>query len=187
MAKRKLVDAKEDRRIGRTRNTLVGALIELLLERGWEAIGVADLCARADVSRSTFYLHYANKEELLESGFASLTLAIRAAPCGRPPCAGGRLVFVEGLSDHIFDNRRTFLAIIGANGSGIVREKFRQLLLKMISEDLAMIGSFDAATAHFLSGGFVALAAHLLAAKSSRAQDLADEFHRCSERLLAKT
>lgn len=167
------------------RASLIGALIELLLEQGWEAIGVGDLCARADISRSTFYLHYANKEELLESGFAQLQETIRASASGRTPRVDGRLAFVDGLAEHIFENRHTFLAIIGNNGSAIVRERFRLMLLKMISEDLAAAGASDIATAHFLAGGFVALAAHLLAAKSTRTQNLTDAFHRLSRRLIA--
>ena len=70
---------------------MIGALIELLLEQGWEAIGVGDLCACADISRSTFYLHYANKEELLESGFAQLQETIRASASDRTPRVDGRL------------------------------------------------------------------------------------------------
>ena len=120
---------------------MTAALIELLLERGWDAIGVGELCARADISRSTFYLHYSNKEELLESGFAALHAAIRASAKVRIPHSNGGLSFANSLAEHIFDNRRTFLAIVGSNGSNIVRERFRTLLLKLIVEDLQAGGA----------------------------------------------
>jgi AcrR family transcriptional regulator len=32
-------------------------------------VTVRDVCERADVGRSTFYLHFADKESLLVSGF----------------------------------------------------------------------------------------------------------------------
>lgn len=55
----------EDRRIIRSRAALRQALIELMEERGLEAITVNDLCARAGLTRGTFYNHYADKEALL--------------------------------------------------------------------------------------------------------------------------
>ena len=41
------------------------ALLELLGEKGYEYITVKELCARAGVNRSTFYLHYDGMADLL--------------------------------------------------------------------------------------------------------------------------
>ncbi|WP_083865436.1 TetR/AcrR family transcriptional regulator [Nocardia brevicatena] len=54
-----------DRRIRRTRDALHLALIELMMERGYERVTVSDIIARADVGRSTFYAHYRDKDDLL--------------------------------------------------------------------------------------------------------------------------
>ena len=170
-----------DRRVARTRKSLTEALIGLLLETGWERIGVGDLCERADVSRSTFYLHFANKEELLESGFAALRDTLQAgagAGAGAARQSGGGLGFVAGLAAHLYENRRAFLAILSSNGGNIVRERFRVLLVKLVLDELGPKGSRDVAAAQFLAGGFVALAAHLLSMKKSRAEDLTLEFNR---------
>ena len=43
----------EDRRIAKSRRALRGALIELMEERGYDALTVNDLCERADTSRGT--------------------------------------------------------------------------------------------------------------------------------------
>ena len=67
-----------DRRVRRTRRALRDALLELTLERGWDEVNVLDVCERADVARSTFYTHFADKEELLLSGFDDLRAALRA-------------------------------------------------------------------------------------------------------------
>lgn len=61
-----------DRRVQRTRRQLREALITLILERGWDAVSVRDVCEKADVGRSTFYVHFADKENLLLSGFDDL-------------------------------------------------------------------------------------------------------------------
>jgi|WetSurMetagenome_2_1015567.scaffolds.fasta_scaffold76786_3 AcrR family transcriptional regulator len=58
-------EKKLDRRIGRTRRLLREALLELVLEKGYDAVTVEDITARADLGRTTFYLHYKDKEELL--------------------------------------------------------------------------------------------------------------------------
>jgi AcrR family transcriptional regulator len=56
---------KLDRRIQRTQQLLRDALMELIVEKGYEAISVQDITDRANVARTTFYLHYTDKEELL--------------------------------------------------------------------------------------------------------------------------
>jgi AcrR family transcriptional regulator len=56
---------KEDRRLRRTRQLLCDAFLALLQEKRYEAITVQDIVDRADVARSTFYAHYAGKDDLL--------------------------------------------------------------------------------------------------------------------------
>ena len=58
--------AKEDRRITRTKNYMRNAILDLITERGeYNSIQINAIADKADVARSTFYLHYADKEELL--------------------------------------------------------------------------------------------------------------------------
>nr|WP_052477859.1 TetR/AcrR family transcriptional regulator [Kibdelosporangium sp. MJ126-NF4]CEL14524.1 Transcriptional regulator, TetR family [Kibdelosporangium sp. MJ126-NF4]CTQ88889.1 Transcriptional regulator, TetR family [Kibdelosporangium sp. MJ126-NF4] len=61
-----------DRRVRRTRETLRRALVDLIIERGYEKITVQDILDRADIGRSTFYTHFHSKEDLLLSGFESI-------------------------------------------------------------------------------------------------------------------
>jgi AcrR family transcriptional regulator len=55
-----------DRRTQRTRQSLMSAFVNLLLETGYENFTLADVAARANVGRSTLYTHYAGKDELLK-------------------------------------------------------------------------------------------------------------------------
>lgn len=43
------------------------ALIQLLLEEKFETISVSKLCQRAGINRGTFYLHYLDKFDLIET------------------------------------------------------------------------------------------------------------------------
>ena len=56
---------KQDRRARRTRQLLRDAFVALLKEKRYEDVSVQDIIERADVARSTFYVHYVDKEDLL--------------------------------------------------------------------------------------------------------------------------
>lgn len=56
---------EKDRRVRRTQNLLARALIDLTLEKGYEAVTIRDITERADVGYATFFRHYPDKEALL--------------------------------------------------------------------------------------------------------------------------
>ena len=58
-------DQQTDRRVRRTRKALQDALISLILEKGYDSVTIEDITDRADLGRTTFYLHFRDKEELL--------------------------------------------------------------------------------------------------------------------------
>jgi AcrR family transcriptional regulator len=60
-----MTDKPTDRRVRRTRHALENALISLILEKGYDAVTIEEITDRADLGRTTFYLHFRDKEELL--------------------------------------------------------------------------------------------------------------------------
>ena len=58
-------DKPTDRRVRRTRHALEDALISLILEKGYDAVTIEEITDRANLGRTTFYLHFRDKEELL--------------------------------------------------------------------------------------------------------------------------
>lgn len=60
---------KVDRRVQKTRQALRDALTELIRERPYDEITVQHLTERAQVARSSFYVHFRDKDDLLLSGF----------------------------------------------------------------------------------------------------------------------
>jgi AcrR family transcriptional regulator len=97
----------EDRRIQRTRTLLHAALMSLIRESPYEAITVSDILARADVGRSTFYMHFHNKDELLVSAMREFLASARAATCASRPRVGALSGFSLPLLEHIERHRRT--------------------------------------------------------------------------------
>jgi AcrR family transcriptional regulator len=56
---------ENDRRKRRTKQALQKSMVELILEKGYDAVSVSEITDRADLGRATFYLHYKDKDELL--------------------------------------------------------------------------------------------------------------------------
>src|SRR5216683_17485 len=70
-------------RVKRTQKLLREALIELIEERGFEALTIGELTRRAMVSRAAFYRHYQDKYGLVEQIFEEAMNALldNSFPC----------------------------------------------------------------------------------------------------------
>jgi AcrR family transcriptional regulator len=160
---------KDDRRVQRTRRALREALIALIVERGWEGFSVQDVCDRADVGRSTFYTHFADKEDLVAGGLEDLRTTLRAqvvAPAGDD---GRPLGFSRGLVEHAHEQQRLFRALIGKRSGQLVQKMFRQMVLELVREDLGgrlPAGPRRDGAAAFLAGAFFELLTWSLEARS---------------------
>jgi AcrR family transcriptional regulator len=59
-------------RTATTRGALADAAIEVLVERGWAAVTVIEVCTRAGVTRGAFHHHYGSLPELLADALRRL-------------------------------------------------------------------------------------------------------------------
>ena len=87
-----------DRRVRRTKHSLHSALIGLAHEKPYESIAVKEILSRADVGRSTFYTHFAHKDELLESGIHELLGEWHRRDS--PDILGFSLPFLQHIEEH---------------------------------------------------------------------------------------
>lgn len=58
---------KTDRRTIYTQNVIKESLLELLSEKTFDKLTVSQLCNQADLTRTTFYVHYNNLTDVLDS------------------------------------------------------------------------------------------------------------------------
>jgi len=95
-----MADRSDDRRTQRTRRALMSAFVELVLARGYHAVTVGEITGRANVGRSTFYLHYAGKEELLKE-------SLKLPSSGLVACVAGDVTpqALTALLDHFHEQR----------------------------------------------------------------------------------
>jgi AcrR family transcriptional regulator len=61
-----------NRRVDRTRKALRESLFDLIREKSYDQITVEEITERANLGRTTFYLHYKDKEDLLLEDFIDL-------------------------------------------------------------------------------------------------------------------
>ncbi|MEL1134174.1 TetR/AcrR family transcriptional regulator [Desulfitobacterium sp. THU1] len=63
----------DDRRVIRTKAAIRSAMISLIEEKGFEALSVKDITDKANINRSTFYLHYVDKFDLFDQTLEGIT------------------------------------------------------------------------------------------------------------------
>src|SRR5215472_18790764 len=66
------VKRTKDRRIQKTEELLHRALASLIREKDYDSIVVKEILDRANVGRSTFYMHFRDKDDLLVSSIQEM-------------------------------------------------------------------------------------------------------------------
>ena len=131
-----LKKAQTDRRIQRTRQALHGALVELILEKGFEKVTVQDVIDRANIGRSTFYLHYRDMEDLLLGGFENLWVLLEHHLVGDAVPAAS----VWDLSLVVFQHAQRYTkvhkAVIGKQSGRLMFAHLHKYLSVLIRERL---------------------------------------------------
>jgi AcrR family transcriptional regulator len=118
---------KLDRRQEKTRGALLHAFRDLILQRRFDEFGVADIAARAQVSRSTLYEHFAGKSGLLAASIAGPFIQL-AATLGEED----NTPRLTPLLEHFWGNR----ALARVLFFGAARRKTVAVLIDQIERNL---------------------------------------------------
>lgn len=133
----RMTDERTDRRIQRTCALLHEALGSLIREKSYDRITVAEILARAKVSRSTFYIHFRDKDDLLTSSMRALLFAVLPLEAGANADAAERMTaFSLPLFTHIQQHRRSAKARLGEHGRAILHEHLRRVLSEWIVQTM---------------------------------------------------
>jgi AcrR family transcriptional regulator len=170
---------KPDPRAGRTRDQLGDALIELLLAKPFADITVQEVLDLAQVSRSTFYEHYSNKNDLFLSDvddfFRNMSVLLE-----RQNDPSERIAPARELFTHVAAARELYAALVAAGRMHDVRELGEAHFARSIADRLgrsrqgrlmpvpartalahALAGSLFALLAWWVRQGMVATPAHM--------------------------
>ncbi|MEO7040157.1 MAG: helix-turn-helix domain-containing protein [Candidatus Elarobacter sp.] len=106
----------------------MSAMRDLMLRDGYEAISVRDITDRANIGRSTFYEHFANKADVLRESL--LFVLTPLADTLAPKASSSRLALVL---QHFWDARDVSTIVL----TGTTRALTAQILAGLIEERLA--------------------------------------------------
>jgi len=129
----------EDNRVRYTRMILKDSLISLMKERPITNIGIKEICARAEISRSTFYVYYENvyhileeiEEELLEY-FNDLLNQIDVSV--KRSSRKYLLAYKQKFLEFISDKNNPLLVLLSENGDINFQKKFFQKLINQVNK-----------------------------------------------------
>ena len=159
---------KIDRRVQRTRELLRDALTELILEKGYEETTVQDILDRANLGRSTFYLHYRDKDELLVSQFEYLQQMIREidahAPAHHPGRRAVRYSPTLAFFKHVESRRKIYKALVGKQGGEIVQRYLYKYCVNLAGQHMSSLISVGKKppvpkelVVHFIASSFLSV------------------------------
>ena len=117
---------KLDRRIQKTRKLLQDAMVELVSDKGFESVTIREITDRANVGHSTFYTHFQDKEELLQSCFEKIGELFeqhnQIISNGRAHGGFDAAHFFLNIFRFVEQNRQLFKALLGKKGIGIFNQ-----------------------------------------------------------------
>ena len=129
----------KDRRVQKTRRLLIQALGSLLPEKRYDAIVVQDILERANVGRSTFYTHFRDKDDLLQSAVRDVLRV--TMPEGSPSARRSERVlrFSGPMFEHIAEHMKAGRNGMGPRSRAMVHERLRQVLAERVAEEVGSL------------------------------------------------
>lgn len=117
----------QDRRIKRTKMLLQNALVDLMLEKAVGKISVKELTQKADVNRSTFYLHYLDIYDMLEQMENEFVETIQGffhdfftpLPTSMP------LTLFVNISEWLEQDKEYYVKLLRGSASGYIFEELK--------------------------------------------------------------
>lgn len=119
-------------RVRRTQKLLRDSLIELIEEKGFDALTVGEITEHAMVSRAAFYRNYRDKYDLVEQIFTEAMQALFNA-VSEPGTAHSPQIWVR-FFEHIAEYERLYRALLGRKGSPWFVLKMRASLVDLVKE-----------------------------------------------------
>lgn len=119
-----------DRRYLKTEKVILDSMVSLLNQKRFEDIQIEDVCLRADINKSTFYLHYQSLYFLLSSLEDSFLSSMEKLLYEKSDSPIEEIV--SFLVSFAKDNKKTLAAIFKANDYRF-NEKVRNIFIPLLS------------------------------------------------------
>lgn len=133
------MNKKEDIRITKTKKYLYEGLLTLMKDKTFEEIKVSDICTIALINRSTFYDHFNDKFELLDSLINDLEKGLIEKLKENTKLSSSKEYYMETIKlflDHAEENLSVYSAILKKNNNSIVMDMVYDTLLKDVQKHI---------------------------------------------------
>jgi AcrR family transcriptional regulator len=129
-----------ERRKRATRQRLVQAAADLLIERGCDAVSVQAITDRADVGRGTFYLHFKDKDDILwtilREQIDTLHTQIEQEVQTDQPVEQRVYHIWLKTFQHIHAHRELISRVLGERGHMLIANRFMDYFAALMIDDL---------------------------------------------------
>lgn len=136
------MDNNIDLRISRTHKMIKKAFFELMDSIGFEKITVQALTKKAMISRTTFYLHYHDKYDLLDKiereildGIENIALNSPIEEMVKKGLSTGN-IFLLNVYNYVIENKDFFRLIMSENGDPAFYFKLNEVIKKNIAKNI---------------------------------------------------
>jgi AcrR family transcriptional regulator len=181
----KMDPQKEDRRIQRTRKALQNALLELMVEKGYDAVTVQDVIDRANVGRSTFYAHFQDKDDLFLQGFEILKEQIEEKLNGSPISHTSPWNLSLLLFEHVEGQHLLYKALVGNQAGNAAMKQVQKFMTGLVKDHLSQNLPAKSSSqitpeilAHFVVSTFLSLLTWWLDTRSTKSPAEMNEIFR---------
>ncbi len=126
--------SKVDRRILKSQEAIKKAILELMSEKNFDQITIQDISDRANVSRKTIYLHYADKFDLLDKLIEEYIHKLREVSetaCELEWKPATRICFEYLESNYLF-----FSTMLANKGAPYFRSRFLEYQMEAFKNEL---------------------------------------------------
>ena len=117
-----------------TKRALCTALKELMEEEPFQKISVADICARCDMNRKSFYYHFRDKYDLINWIYDTEFISV-----ARSKLYASGWSRVADLCAYFYENRSFYNKVLAIEGQNSFSDHFRELIAPVLEEVLREI------------------------------------------------
>ena len=130
--------SRHERRRLQTRKQLIETTMQLVLEKGYDAISIQDITDRADLGRGTFYIHFKDKEEIVWTVFQELfqTLEQDAHRQLDRNAPGVEYYGLLNIFRHAEKNRDLYRIMLGGKGSALLTGRVQDFMAESFLYDI---------------------------------------------------
>jgi AcrR family transcriptional regulator len=130
--------SRHDRRRQQTRKLLIQTTLQLVLEKGYDAVSIQNITDQADLGRGTFYIHFKDKEEVIWAMVHDLFQEMEQSAHQQLDRTIPQVEYFGLLNifQHAEQNRDLYRMIFGGQGPAVLKDRVQDLMARSFLYDI---------------------------------------------------